>query len=255
MLTNPLVELTISPLDGYGTFGPSSTYHHIIVGADPAEPGPTGPTGPTGPQGIQGPSGVDGVGANGVWRRRDHDPTDELWNNGEFTLLNTGNTVLVDPGPGAPTSGADVSYVLMTLNNCADLSQNHLETSGNTVGAYLVIRGWDETCAWWTYLRNSVEIYDYRSHAGVPSCPRRQLITAISSSSLSIITQATAPSDHQQHTTILLLARILPNQDPQVLQGLQDPKASKGSRGRPPLALRAFGNMRNPFPPPRARAM
>ena len=53
--------------DGYGTFGPSSTYHHIIVGADPADPGPTGPTGPTGPQGIQGFTGAPAIGAVGVW--------------------------------------------------------------------------------------------------------------------------------------------------------------------------------------------
>ena len=144
-MTNPLVKLDVVPHGGYGVFGPSQSYHHIIIGADPAPPGPTGPTGPPGPTGNTGPKGVDGVGANGVWRLNElNSEATEAWAEGEFSLLNTANIPWKDTDT---FTGMDVSFVCMTLQNCDDISNTHLETSGNTVGAYLIIRGWDETCA------------------------------------------------------------------------------------------------------------
>ena len=122
-----------------GPPGTSPAYYNIILGSDIAEMGPTGPccTGSTGPTG---PRGIDGVGANGVWIQEGGEGLPFITPGaGGFTAVNSGNNMTLDPSA--------TSTMLLHIDDCYDISQVHLETDANTIGAYLVIRGYSDDCS------------------------------------------------------------------------------------------------------------
>ena len=131
-----LVQLNVSPLGGYGTFGSEGTYHHIFVGADPASDGPTGPTGPTGARGR--PCIVVSSTWDASWNPLA--TTDPQWpNHGEFFASN-GGTITGD--------GEGISQFKINEVDCFNKPHPTFNTDTDDIdGMYLVVRGWSNECS------------------------------------------------------------------------------------------------------------